>query len=80
VSTAALLLPVPRCEHRRVIEVLRYLQVKKRADERTRTAVLLQLRVCGQGLLRVAGVCKSRINKRSLVPSIARYCSVLRPG
>src|SRR5215208_3175127 len=32
------------------------------------------LRVCGQWLLSVAGVCKSRINKRSFVLSIARYC------
>jgi hypothetical protein len=38
------------------------------------------LRVCGQWLLGVAQVCESRINKRFIVPSIARYCSVLRPG
>jgi hypothetical protein len=31
-------------------------------------------------LLGVAQVCESRINKRFIVPSIARYCSVLRPG
>jgi hypothetical protein len=33
---------------------LAYLWAKERADERTRTADLLQLRVCGQRLLRVA--------------------------
>src|SRR3954468_23475424 len=32
-----------------------------RADERTRTAYPCSLRVCGQGLLRVAQDCKSRI-------------------
>jgi hypothetical protein len=38
------------------------------------------LRVCGQWLLVVTRVCKSRIGKRTFVPSIARYCSVMRPG
>ena len=38
------------------------------------------LRVCGQWLLVVAGVCISRISKRFSVPSFARYCSELRPG
>jgi hypothetical protein len=51
-----------------------------RADERTRAADLLQLRVYGQWLLSVAEVCKPRIDKGFLVPSIAHYCRVLRPG
>jgi hypothetical protein len=38
------------------------------------------LRVCGQWLLGVAAACKSRIDKRFLVLTIARYCSALRPG
>ncbi len=38
------------------------------------------LRVCGQWLLGVAGVCEYRINKRLFFPSFARYCRVLRPG
>jgi hypothetical protein len=60
--------------------LLRDLQGKQRADERTRTAFPLQLRVCGQWLLSLAQLCKSRINKRLSVPSIARYCRVLRVG
>jgi len=54
-----------------VLTFLRDLQVKKRADERTRTADLISLRVCGQWLLGVAEVCNSRINKRLLCPSLA---------
>jgi hypothetical protein len=38
------------------------------------------LRVCGQWLLNVARVCKSRLDKGFSVPSIAHYCRVLRPG
>src|SRR5215212_11100355 len=53
---------------------------ERRADERTRTAYPCSLRVCGQWLLDVAAACKFRINKRSLVPSIAHCCSKLRPG
>jgi hypothetical protein len=63
-----------------VFNLLRDLQVKKRADERTRTADLISLRVCGQWLLGVAHACKSRINRRSLVLSVARYCRALRLG
>jgi hypothetical protein len=37
-------------------------------------------RVIGWWSLSVAQGCKSRINKRFIVPSFARYCSVLRPG
>ena len=54
---------------------------KYRADERTRTAFLLQLRVCGQGLLRVAQLCKSRISKRFLfphLPTVAGHCVRVR--
>ena len=56
------------------------LQVKKRADERTRTADLLQLRVCGQWLLSVAGVCEFGISKGFSILSIAHCCRVLRAG
>ena len=38
------------------------------------------LRVCGQGLLSVAGVCEYHIDERSFGPLIARYRKVLRPG
>jgi hypothetical protein len=38
------------------------------------------LRVCGQWLLSVAGVCISRITTRFFVPSIAYYCRGLHPG
>jgi hypothetical protein len=62
------------------LEFCAYLSRLGRADERTRTADLISLRVCGQGLLRVTRVCKSRIDKGFLVPSIARDCRVLRPG
>jgi hypothetical protein len=49
-----------------------------RADERTRSAYPCSLRVCGQWLLSVAGVCKFRISKRFSVLSIARHCRALR--
>src|SRR5829696_3543436 len=55
-------------------------QHKKRADERTRTADLISLRVCGQWLLSVAGVCNSRMDKGFSVPCLAHYCRALRPG
>ena len=54
-----------------VLNFSRDLQVKKRADERTRTAFPCSLRVCGQWLLDVAHPCKSRIDKRFLFPSLA---------
>jgi hypothetical protein len=53
---------------------------KKGADERTRTADLLQLRVCGQWLLGVAEACKSRIGKGFSVLCIAHYCRALHLG
>ena len=52
----------------------------ERADERTRTADLPSLRVCGQGLLGVAEVCKCRIGKGFPVLCIAHYCRALRAG
>jgi hypothetical protein len=70
--------PVERAGHS---TFLRYLQVKRRADERTRTAYPCSLRVCGQWLLRVALACKSRINRRLLFPrllTIAGYCVWVR--
>jgi len=51
-----------------------------RANERTRTADLISLRVCGQWLLSIAEGCEFRISKRSLIPSIANYSRVLCPG
>src|SRR5215211_3208744 len=54
--------------------------VLKRADERTRTAYLISLRVCGQWLLSVARACNSRIDKGSSVPCDAHYCTGLRAG
>jgi hypothetical protein len=59
---------------------LQDLQEKRRADGRTRTGDLVALRVCGRRLLSVAQDCESHISKLSFVPSIARYCRVLRPG
>jgi hypothetical protein len=59
---------------------LRSLQVKNRADERTRTADLISLRVRGQWLLSVAQACKSRIGKGFCVLCIAHHCRVLRAG
>src|SRR5829696_4232866 len=59
-----------------------FLQIasRQRADERTRTAFLLQLRVCGQWLLSVAGVCEFGISKGFSILSIAHCCRVLRAG
>jgi len=59
---------------------LRVLQVKRRADERTRTADLVSSRVCSRAFLSVAEDCKCRINKRFLVRSVARYCTTLCAG
>jgi hypothetical protein len=57
-----------------------YLSRLERADERTLTADLSSLRVCGQQLLSVAEVCKFGISKGFSVPCIAHYCTVLHPG
>src|SRR5215211_586438 len=50
----------------------------ERADERTRTADLISLRVCGQGLLSVAQACKPRILRRLSLLQIAPCYTVLR--
>src|SRR5215217_5176381 len=59
-----------------------YLSIKERADERTRTAYPCSLRVCGQWLLSVAGVCKYRISKGLSILSIAPIDCIesLRPA
>jgi hypothetical protein len=57
-----------------------YLQIetKGRADERTRTADLISLRVISQALQRLAGVCKSRIDRLISFLCLALCCTVLR--
>jgi hypothetical protein len=57
-----------------------FLQIEReqRADERTRTADLASLRVCGQGLLGVAGDCKFRISRRFSLLWFAVHFTVLR--
>jgi hypothetical protein len=63
------------------LDVLVPVQRVCRADERTRTAYPCSLRVRGQGLLDVAGVCISRIGRGFLfpaLPTIARYCVRVR--
>ena len=48
------------------------------ADERTRTAVLISLRVIGQVLRGVVPACKSRIPKGISLLRLAQCCTVLR--
>src|SRR5215203_6471945 len=60
------------------LSFLWYLQVKRRTDERTRTADLLQLRVITQALLGCARSCKSRIFRGVSFLRLAEYCTVLR--
>jgi hypothetical protein len=55
-----------------------YLSRIQRADERTRTAFLLQLRVINQVLKGFAQGCKSRIFKRLSLLRVAECCTVLR--
>jgi hypothetical protein len=57
-----------------------YLQIREnqRADERTRTAFLLQLRVINSVLQGVAPACKSCISKPISLPQLALCCTVLR--
>ena len=59
---------------------LRVLQVKKRADERTRTADLISLRVSLEAFLGIARTCKTSLDKPdyfpSVCPTIARDCAV----
>jgi len=57
---------------------LRDLQVKNRADERTRTADLISLRVITQALQGLAQACKSRISKGISFLCFAPCCTVLR--
>src|SRR5918995_7395127 len=77
-ATVALLLPIP---HRLYRELLALCEICRKKESRrgTRTADLLQLRVCGQRLLKVAGVCKFRIGKGFSVPCIAHHCRTLHP-
>jgi hypothetical protein len=51
---------------------------KRGADERTRTADLISLRVIIQALQRFARACKTRISKPVSFLSFARCCTVLR--
>ncbi len=50
----------------------------ERADERTRTADLLQLRVISQVLQGVARACKCRMFRGVSLPCLAMCCTVLR--
>jgi hypothetical protein len=61
-----------------VLHVLPAKQHFLRADERTRTADLLQLRVITQALQGFAQPCKSRISKPISFLSLAACCTVLR--
>jgi hypothetical protein len=51
---------------------------KKRADERTRTADLISLRVIGHVLQGAAWDCKSSISRRLSLLRLAPCCTVLR--
>ena len=55
-----------------------YLSRFKRADERTRTADLISLRVIKRVFPSVAGVCKTRILKPYFLLRLAHRCRVLR--
>src|SRR5919106_2170925 len=55
-----------------------YLQVKRRADERTRTAGLISLRVIIQALQGCAGDCKCRVFRGVSFLWFAPCCTVLR--
>jgi hypothetical protein len=55
-----------------------YLSRIERADERTRTADLVSLRVIHQGLQGVAQGCKSCIFSGVSFPCLAAWCTVLR--
>ena len=57
---------------------LQDLQAKKRADERTRTADLISLRVIGHVLHGCAGSCKSRIFRGVSFLRVALCCTALR--
>ena len=62
----------------RALSFLRLLQEKQRADERTRIAFLLQLRVIIQALQGFAGDCKCRIFRGISFACLAACCTVLR--
>ena len=47
----------------------------RRADERTRTADLLQLRVRFEAFLGIARTCKTRLDKLDSFPSFAYHCT-----
>jgi hypothetical protein len=70
--------PQLRLEHCSCGEYSAYLWKKERADERTRTADLISLRVCGHALQGCAGDCKSRIFRGVSFPCLAAWCTVLR--
>jgi hypothetical protein len=57
---------------------LQDLQEKQRADERTRTADLISLRVITQALQGCAGDCNSRIFRGVSFPCLAECCTALR--
>ena len=59
-------------------EISPYLSRIQRADERTRTADLLQLRVITHSLQGFAGACKSPIFRRLSLLWVAACCTVLR--
>jgi hypothetical protein len=59
-------------------EALTSCRLEERADERTRIAFLLQLRVISQALQECAGVCKCRIFRGVSFPCLAPCCTVLR--
>src|SRR5919112_1323155 len=75
-----LLLPIPcrSCEGFSHFEYLAYLWTIKRADERTRTADLISLRVIGHVLQGLAQGCNSRISRRLSLLWVAACCTVLR--
>src|ERR687898_608411 len=60
------------------ISFLRVLQENQRADERTRTADLISLRVITQALQGIAGGCKCRIFRGVSFLRLAQCCTVLR--
>ncbi len=58
----------------------RMIALKKRADERTRSAFLISLRVMIQALQGFAEVCKFPISRRFSILCLALCRTVLRPG
>ena len=67
-------------DHRVIAFHLRFtckLRQSERANERTRTADLVSLRVMHQALQALAQGCKPRISKPIPLPSLARRCTVL---